>query len=214
MDSPSETVSIPPIKCFQREPPWVPDPSKTSLHRWVFRLQKQHSFWDRSLLGLQTSGHLPHQRRGECPGGGAQPEQVTEPSWVLDPSKTSLCRSAHRLWRVSEQTAEATQLLGQTPFWDPDIQAPSPPEKRCLPLRALTTRAGERAILWRLSLWDQSVQVSIQTEEATHLLGQALFPAFIFRQEAGLNDIYLWTFPVRGELAWIEYSDHWDSGES
>jgi hypothetical protein len=31
------------------------------------------------------------------------------------------------------------------------------------------------------------VQVSAQTAKATHLLGQALFQAFIFSQEAGLN---------------------------
>jgi hypothetical protein len=38
-----------------------------------------------------------------------------------------------------------------------------------------------------MSLRDQSVQVSKQTAEATHLLGQALFLAFIISQEAGLN---------------------------
>jgi hypothetical protein len=48
------------------------------------------------------------------------------------------------------------------------------------------------------------VQVSVQTAEATHLLGQALFLDFIFSQEAGLNDRYLCTFPARGELACID----------
>ena len=38
-----------------------------------------------------------------------------------------------------------------------------------------------------MSLRDQSIQVSVQTAEATHLLGQALFRAFIFTQEEGLN---------------------------
>jgi hypothetical protein len=89
---------------------------------------------------------------------------------------------------VSEQTAEgtelleqaeATQLLGQTSFQAPDIRAPSLPEERYLPGRALTTRAGERAILCPMSLGDQSVQVSMQTAETTHLLGQALFRDFI-----------------------------------
>jgi hypothetical protein len=51
-------------------------------------------------------------------------------------------------------------------------------------------------------------QVNVQTAEATHLLGQALFLAFIFSQEAGLNTRYLCTFPARGELACREYSDH------
>ena len=112
-------------------------------------------------------------------------------------------------------TTEATQLLGQTPFQAPDIQTPSPTEERCLPGRALTTRAGERAILCPVSLRDQSVQVSLQTAEATRLLGQALFRVFIFSQETGLNPRYLCTFPERGELACREYSDsdHLDSGE-
>jgi hypothetical protein len=45
--------------------------------------------------------------------------------------------------------------------------------------------------------------------EATHLLGQALFQAFIFRKEACLNArYYLCTFPARGELACREYSNH------
>jgi hypothetical protein len=79
-----------------------------------------------------------------------------------------------------------------------DIQAPSLPEERGLPGRALTTRVGERAILCPGSLRDQSVQVSLQTAEATHLLGQALFWDFIFSQEANLNARYLGTFP-RGE---------------
>jgi hypothetical protein len=52
------------------------------------------------------------------------------------------------------------------------------------------------------------VQVTVQTAEATCLLGQALFQAFIFIQEAGLNARYLCTFPERGELAFREYSDH------
>jgi hypothetical protein len=57
------------------------------------------------------------------------------------------------------------------------------------------------------SLGDQSVQVSVQTAEATHLLRQALFRVFIFSQEAGLNARPLYTFPARGELACREYSD-------
>jgi hypothetical protein len=82
------------------------------------------------------------------------------------------------------------------------------PEEMCLHKRALTIIAGERAILCPVSLGNQSVQVSIQTAEKTHLLGQALFQAFIFSQEAGLNARYLCTFPARGELACSGYSDH------
>jgi hypothetical protein len=102
---------------------------------------------------------------------------------------------------VSKQTAEATQLLGQTPFWASDIQALSLPKERCPAGRILTTRAGERATLCPTLLRDHSVQVSIQTAEATQLLGQALFLAFIVSQEAVLNARTLFTFPVRGELA-------------
>jgi hypothetical protein len=58
------------------------------------------------------------------------------------------------------------------------------------------------------SLRDQSVQVSMQTAEATHLLEQALFQTYIFNQEAGLNARYLCTFHARGELACREYYEH------
>jgi hypothetical protein len=108
-----------------------------------------------------------------------------------------------RVW-----TTEATQLLGLIPFWAPVTQATSPPEKRCLPRKALTTRPGERAIFCPASLREQSAKVSTQTAEATHLLGQALFRAFIFSQEAGLNARPLCTFPARGEHACRENSDH------
>jgi hypothetical protein len=107
---------------------------------------------------------------------------------------------------VSEQTAEATQLMGQTPFWAPDIQAPSPPED--MPRRALITREGERDILCPMSLREKSVEVSLQMAEATHLLEQALLWAFIFSQEAGLNTRYLCIFPAREELSCRDYSDH------
>jgi hypothetical protein len=110
--------------------------------------------------------------------------------------------------QVRVRTAEVTQLLGQTPFQAPDIWAPSPSEERCPTGRALISRAGERDILCPWSLGDQSVKVNIQTAEATHLLGQALFRAFIFSQEAGLNARPLCTFPERGDLACRKYSDH------
>ena len=38
---------------------------------------------------------------------------------------------------------EAAQILGQTPFRVPDIQAPSPPEERCPPGRSLPEQVGE-----------------------------------------------------------------------
>jgi hypothetical protein len=46
------------------------------------------------VFGLQTSGHLPGQRRGGRPGELWPPEQVREPSCFPGSSETSLCRSA------------------------------------------------------------------------------------------------------------------------
>jgi hypothetical protein len=44
--------------------------------------------------------------------------------------------------------------------------------------------------------------------EVTQLLGQTLFQAFIFSQEANPNTRYLCTFTARRELAFREYSDN------
>lgn len=65
--------------------------------------------------------------------------------------------------QVRVRTAEVTQLLGQTPFRAPDIQALFPPEERCLPGRAPTAGAGEGAILGPRSLKNQFAQVSLLT---------------------------------------------------
>jgi hypothetical protein len=51
-------------------------------------------------------------------------------------------------------------------------------------------------------------QVRVWTTEATQILGQALFQAFIFCQEAGPNTRYLSTFTARGKLACRECSNH------
>jgi hypothetical protein len=48
----------------------------------------------------------------------------------------------------------------------------------------------------------------MQIAEATHFLGQALFQAFIFNQEASLNARPLCTFPAGGVIGSREYSDH------
>ena len=45
--------------------------------------------------------------------------------------------------RVRVQTPKSTQLLGQTPFQAPDIRAPSPPEERSPPGRALPEQVEE-----------------------------------------------------------------------
>jgi hypothetical protein len=63
----------------------------------------------------------PSPPEESCPSWRAISEQVRELSWVPGPSETSLHRSAHRLWRVSEWTTEATQLLRKAEansFWD------------------------------------------------------------------------------------------------
>ena len=95
------------------------------------------------------------------------------------------------------QTAEAIQLLGQTPFSGSRHPGTFPTRGEV----ALTSKAGEGAMLCLRSLWDQSAQVSAKTAEATHLLGQALFHAFIYSQEVGLNARHLCNFPARRELA-------------
>ena len=133
---------------------------------------------------------------GAILGPGSLRDQSAEVSSQTAKDEQADCRSYTTLGQ-----AEATQLLGQSLFQAPDIRAPSLPEERCLPKRALPTRADERVILCPASLGDKSVQVSVQTAEATHLLGWTLFRAFIFRQEAGLNAICLCTFPARGDLA-------------
>ena len=132
----------------------------------------------------------PSPPEERCSPRRALSEQVREPSWVLGPSDTSLCRSVHRLQRVSKQTAEVTQLLGQTPLQAPDIWASSLPEERCLSRRARLEQVREPSCV-PCPYGDQSVEVSMQTAEATHLLGQALFLAFIFIQEAGLKSVHL-----------------------
>jgi hypothetical protein len=56
------------------------------------------------------------------------------------------------LQKVSEQTAESTQLLGQALFWAADIRASTPLEERWPPGQTLISRAGEGAILSPRSL--------------------------------------------------------------
>jgi hypothetical protein len=104
--------------------------------------QSAQSFWSRPHFRLQTSRHLPCQRRG--------------------------------VW----------------PAWE----------------GFATTSGGD--VLVPGSHLDYSGQVRVWTTEATQILGQALFQAFIFCQEADPNNRYLFTFPARGELACRECSNH------
>ena len=57
--------------------------------------------------------------------------------------------------------AEATEFLGQTPFWAPDIWATSLPEERCPPGNALLEQVGKP------SLRDQSAQVRVYIASGT-----------------------------------------------
>ena len=72
---------------------------------------------------------------------------VSSQFWEVQGTVSTPGRSPHlktyRLRRVSKQTAEETQLLGQTPFRAPAIQAPFLPEERCPPGRALQEQVGD-----------------------------------------------------------------------
>jgi hypothetical protein len=61
---------------------------------WASGLQKWHIFWNRPHFRLQTSEHLPRQRRGGHPGGLWPLEQVREPSYVLGPWRP-VCPGEH-----------------------------------------------------------------------------------------------------------------------
>ena len=67
------------------------------------------------VLGCRHLGTFPTRGKVAAREGFDPPEQVRESSCLPGPPETSMRRSAHRLRRVSKQTAEATQLLGQTP---------------------------------------------------------------------------------------------------
>jgi len=117
----------------------------------------------------------PSQPEERCPPGRALLEQVRGHLGSRI-SQSLICpgESVDNRSNTASGTGRNNPATGTDLFWAPDIRAPSAPEDRCLPRRALTSRAGERAILCPMSLGDQSVQVRVQTAEATHLLGQAL----------------------------------------
>ena len=83
--------------------------------------------------------------------------------------------------QVSSQTVEGEQAdcrsntaSGTDPFSGSRQPGTFPTRGEVSAGRALTTRAGERAIWCPVSLGDKSVQVSVQTAEATHLqIGRA-----------------------------------------
>jgi hypothetical protein len=138
------------------------DSAESSLHRWECGLQKltasgsggsHRASGAAPFSGSRHLGTFPARGEVSALPGRALQEHLGEPSWLPDPSETSLCR-------------------------------------------------------WECGL--QKLMASV-TAEGTQLLGQVLFWAFIFGQEGGPNATYLCTFPVRGELACRECSDHWNS---
>ena len=135
---------------------------------------------------------------------------------MIDKVKTKVCSLSKRnLYQRSKgktegyqqmgvRTAEATQLLGQSPFWAPDIQVPSPSEEKWPPWRALTSRAGEGAILCPRSLRDQSAQVSSQTAEGEQADCRSYTAS---GTDPVLGSRHPGTFPARREVATWEGSD-------
>jgi hypothetical protein len=84
--------------------------------RWIMNIRVQTSAWLETSLQflIQTTGHLPCQRRGVLLGGLWLAEQETEPSFVLGRTETSLPRGECGLQKLQLLgQAEATQLLGQ-----------------------------------------------------------------------------------------------------
>jgi hypothetical protein len=70
--------------------------------QWTTPRTLEYSFWGRPHFGLQTSRHLPCQRRDVhlAQEGIARPPG--EPSWFLDPSKTSLHRWEYGLQKLTD----------------------------------------------------------------------------------------------------------------
>jgi hypothetical protein len=119
------------------------------LQKWhcFWNRQKGHNFWDRPCFGLQTSGNLPHKRRGDHLGGLWPPEKVREQSCVLGPLEISLCRWEHRLQRTHLlwQTLFRAFIFSQEEVWRPDSCAYSLQEESLSEESTLTTKTQKRA---------------------------------------------------------------------
>ena len=134
----------------------------------------------------------------------------SRPSWVKSQQtpQRSLEDSPYHLRTICEwnTTSSPTQSCGT---WDSIREAESRPDQghKSLPVSASNGSPRCRSVD-RLVCAGESVDY-----RSLQHLGQALFQAFIFWQEGGPNSRYLCTFPVRGELACREGSDHWNSEE-
>ena len=95
-------------------------------------------------------------------------------------------------------TGRSTQLLGQTPFWSPDIRVPSLLEESCLSGKSLTAWASEGTFLGPGSLGDQSAQIRFQIVEGEQVVCTS-------DTASGTDTIsgsrHLVTFSTRGELS-------------
>jgi hypothetical protein len=111
---------------------------------------RNESFWVRPHFGLQTLGHLPHQRRDGLREGLRPPEQMREPSCVLGPSETSVERSAHRLQRQYifwDRPCFRPSSSARIQAWMPDLCIPSLQEESLPTESTLTTETQERGRL-------------------------------------------------------------------
>jgi hypothetical protein len=135
----------------------------------VSRLQKQHSYWDRPCFWLQTSRHLPCQRRGICllegsacwsRRGSYLGSQI--PQRPVCTGESGDCRSDTASGTGRSNTASGTDPVSGSRH---PGTFPTRGEGRCPPGSALPAGAGEKAILSPGSLRDQSVQsVQVSTD--------------------------------------------------
>jgi hypothetical protein len=135
-----------------------------------------------------------------------------EPSWFWDSAETSLCRGKCGLKKLTASGSGGShRASGVRPHFRLQTSGLLPCKMRDVrPAREGLARASGGDIFVLRSCRDYSAQVRVWTTEATQILGQALFQAFIFCQEAGPNTRHLSTFPERGELACRECSNHWN----
>ena len=138
--------------------------------------------WNTTSVPFQSCGTWDSIREAE------------NPAWPGSQVPSSWCQHLVT-WAQSQLTSPKSprgQLLRQTPFWAPDIGAPSLPEKTCPPcpwgLCWITwgTHLGSRIPL-RLVCRGESVDYRswqlLWQDKATQLLEKVLFLAYIFGQE-------------------------------
>jgi hypothetical protein len=83
------------------EPYWVPDPSETSLRRWEYGLQSQHSFWDRPSSSAKRQVWMP-----DICVPSLQEERV--------PAESALTTETRERARLPDLLTEANRTTGGT----------------------------------------------------------------------------------------------------